>query len=120
MRDFKSDKDGMPIPDFRTASEKFRLIPDTTEPVIIPWKRSGRAAVKHLSKHPLPNRATRRALQRFTVQITQRHWDQFRQLGVIELVHEQFSVLTDISFYSGDTGLSLDAGNINTPEKFIQ
>jgi len=119
MGDFKMSKHGEPIPDFRTAAEKFRLIPDATQPVIVPWKRSGRAAVERLRSHPLPNRATRRAVQRFTVQMNQRHWDQFRQLGLIELVHEQFSVLTDISFYNGDTGLSPPDANMNTPEKWI-
>ena len=120
MRDFKLDKDGAPIPDFRTAAKNFRLIPDATEPVIVPWKRSGRAAVERLRRHPLPDRKTRRALQRLTVQIRQRQWEQFRREGLIELVHEQFPVLTDISRYSDDTGLSLNADNINASERFIQ
>ncbi len=117
---FKLSRYDQPIPDFRTAAEKFRLISDDTRPVIIPWKRSGQAAVERLRTHPLPDRRTRRALQRFTVQIRQWQWEKFRQEGLIELVHEQFPVLCDISRYSDDTGLSLDADNINTPERFIQ
>lgn len=103
---FKLGKNYEPICDFRTAAEKFRLIPDATQPVIIPYGEQGKELVETLRADPFTSRDLRRKLQRFTVALRQRQWDDLRSQGLLDMVHDQFPVLIEMKYYDSDTGLS--------------
>jgi len=95
---------------FRRVAERFRLIEEVGRAVIVPWGRKGARLCQQLRASWLgPSVALRRALQRYTVQISEQHWRQHRS-SAIEIVHEQYSVLAfpDVH-YSEHTGLRLSA-----------
>ncbi|MFW6106848.1 MAG: CRISPR-associated helicase Cas3' [bacterium] len=116
---FKLSRRGEPLCDFRKAADAYRLIDDDTAPVIIPWDAEGAAMIEQLRRHPLPGRDIRRAVQRYTVQLHVHLWEQMRRQGQLELVHEQYPVLTDSNLYSHDTGLSPHEGIVRKPEDNI-
>ena len=104
---FALSRQGEPICDFRAAAERFKLIPEKTRPILIPWKSRGQELINKLRIAPLPARSLRHALQRLTVSVYEKKWDQLRSSGCIEIVHEQYPVLIREDFYSPDIGLSL-------------
>jgi CRISPR-associated endonuclease/helicase Cas3 len=101
---------GKPLCDFRTAAEKFRLIPEVTKPVIIPWGTQGEELVAQLRADPFPGRDIRRALQRYTVSVHEQHWKRLEEAGCLDPVKEQYPVLLNMELYDSDTGLSLPDG----------
>jgi len=106
---FVNDRSFPFLLDFATAAEKYQLIEDTGRSVIVPWDERGRRLCERLRSGPaLPDRATLRSLQRYSVQVPSIEWQ--RSLGKsIELVHDRYPILIspEIS-YSEETGLSLD------------
>lgn len=94
---------------YSTVADRFKLIEDHGKPVIVPWEHNGKSLCKKLrNMHHAPCRQLLRKLQRYTVRIHQRQWE--NQIGkTIEFVHDQFPVLADPSLhYSSKTGLDLD------------
>lgn len=78
---------------FRTVAERFKIISETGRPVLIPWGPRGEVLCAQL-KHSPHNPAVRtlRALQRFTVQVPIRTWNQ-EIARSLELVKDRFAVL---------------------------
>jgi CRISPR-associated endonuclease Cas3-HD len=71
MRLFQLGSDGMPVLEYRTAAERYRLIDDQTTPVVVPFGR-GRRLIEDLHSLRTPaDREHRRRLQRYTVGV----WD---------------------------------------------
>ncbi|MCG3179510.1 MAG: hypothetical protein BIFFINMI_01846 [Phycisphaerae bacterium] len=107
---------GLPISDFHEAARLFRFIKDDTTPIIIPWGHQGRSLVEELRGDPFPGRDLRRRLQRFTVQVRDRHIEWLQSRGALDPVHDQFHILNKENLYAGDTGLSLagDMYELNT------
>jgi CRISPR-associated endonuclease/helicase Cas3 len=100
---------------FAEVEESFRLIDDSGSPVIVPWGAEGERLCEELRRfRESPGRERLRALQRYTVQIPRRIWDQ--QVGrTIDLVGDRYPVLINPqSHYSESVGLSLDA-DCDTP-----
>jgi CRISPR-associated endonuclease/helicase Cas3 len=67
---------------FKTAAEKFRLIPSATHAVIVPWGNEGKKLCKELRtlheiKRP-PSRKHFRLAQQFTVQVYDNEWKQMQ------------------------------------------
>ncbi len=94
---------------FAGVARDFHLIESTGETVIIPWGDRGRTLGDRLRLAPgLPGRDLLRQLQRYTVQIPRRIWNQ--HIGrSIELVHDRYPVLICPEMhYSEQTGLSLE------------
>lgn len=93
---------------FATVARRFRLIDDETVPVIIPWGKEGRALRDELMARP-PDRLLLRRLQRFSVQLRRRVWEQ--HVGkTFDLVHDRFGVLIAPQLhYSDRIGLDLDS-----------
>lgn len=93
---------------FATAARDFRLIENTQKPVIVPWGKQGFGLCERLRRESVPSRNLLRQLQRYTVQIPEREWNQ--HIGrEIELLHEQFPVLIcGEMHYSEETGLLLE------------
>jgi CRISPR-associated endonuclease/helicase Cas3 len=87
--------------DFATCARDFRLIENTQKPVIIPWAEEGRKLCEQLRSIPMPPARLLRRLQRYTVQIPERIWNEHigRQ---IELVHDQYPVLISRDMHYSD------------------
>lgn len=94
---------------FATVGERFRLIDDQGRPVIIPWGDTGRALCAQLRNvGDAPSRQLLRRLQRYTVRVPLKLWDQ--HIGrTIELVLDRYPVLTSLEHYSERTGLTLES-----------
>jgi CRISPR-associated endonuclease/helicase Cas3 len=95
---------------FKTAAERFKLIPSITKSVLIPWEAEGRALaeeLRHLSKigHP-PSRQHFRKAQQYTVQVYENEW-QHMQNRVEVLCDGAFPVLIHPeNNYDPQTGLN--------------
>ena len=78
-------------------------------PVIVPWREKGGALCDRLRYGaPLPSREVRRGLQRLTVQIPTRIWEQHSGKS-IEMVHDRIPLLiSPETQYSERVGLTLD------------
>lgn len=76
---------------FATTAEEFRLIPDATWPVVVPWENASERLAEH-ARHP--RRETFRSLQPFTVQIYDQHLRELRGAGALEEVSEGLFALT--------------------------
>ena len=103
--------------DFATVGRAFQLIEDTGRPVLVPWGQRGEELCNALrySWEPVQAGLLRR-LQRFTVQIPLRTWEEEVARGSIELVHDRYPVLVNSDVhYNEHTGLSLE----NTEMKFL-
>ncbi len=101
--------------DFATCAEDFHLIEQSGCPVIIPWGEKGRQLCERL-RHtgPLPPRDVLRQLQRYTVQIPVRTWEQYLERG-IEVLHGRFAVLTSPELhYLDEVGLDLDNSDVGS------
>lgn len=94
---------------FSTVADRFRLIEDDGEPVIVPWGGKGQTLCERLrAARGVPCRQLLRQLQRYTVQVPRRQWES--HIGrTIELVHDRHPVLADVDLhYSPHIGLDLD------------
>lgn len=94
---------------FRTVGQKFRLIEDSGESVLVPWGERGERLCRQLRNQPPPHpRELLRALQRFTVQVPRRLYQ--RHLGgALQLVHDRYPVLVSPELhYDRRLGLVLD------------
>jgi len=93
---------------FKTIAEKFQLIDDWQQPVIIPFDEKAKALIDELRNEHIPlNRHLLRGLQRYTVQISpkllQQNWNSFEHLR-----DGQFHVLiSKDTHYNENFGLNL-------------
>lgn len=93
---------------FNRVARDFRLIEEHGQPIIVPWGSEGeQLSVDLLARGDKPDRNLLRRLQRYTVQVPQRIWNQLDH--AIELVHGRYPVLTDTdAYYSERTGLAVE------------
>lgn len=88
---------------FRTAAQKFQLIPDQGQrPVFVQWGE-GMALIERL-KRDQPHRELMRRLQRQTVTLYDRQWKALLASGDLEL-HEDFLIQKSEALYHADLGL---------------
>ncbi len=94
---------------FRTVAEKFRLIENGGQAVIVPWGHEGRALCGELSRpFAYPPVELVRSLQRYSVQIPSRSWHR-AQGRIFEIVGGNFAVVTCPEiYYDARVGLILD------------
>lgn len=92
---------------FRTISEQFHLIDSPTKTIYIPI-RDGATLVERLrdGEH---SKTLFRALGQYGVSVYPKHFDALYQSGAIALLENEAAVLTDLSLYTEQTGLSLEA-----------
>lgn len=105
---------------FQKVAMAFRLLEDSGRPVIIPWRDRGSQLCEDLRRSwGTPDWRLLRALQRYTVQVPTRLWE--REVGrAIELVHDQFPVLTSPSvYYCERIGLLFDETEIDADSLII-
>lgn len=103
---------------FRTVAEKFKVIDQAMQSVIIPWNDKARALIDH-ARHASSLAGYARKLQRFTVQVYRHEWHALHAAGAVELLHDYFPVLTSMVHYHESLGLLTNVVADNEPEKFI-
>lgn len=89
---------------FREIAQKFQLIENITESVVIPWDDKAKELIKDLehSKYPL---SAARKLQRYTVQIYPMVLRNLEVVGSVKRVQDQYCVLINKSLYNKELGL---------------
>ena len=112
-----------PVFQFRTASEKFRMIKDATIPVFIPYEEKGIKLIEQLrsdAKDMQPRELNKllRKLQRYSVSIYE---NIYRQMlgGDIQLLHEVYPILLNDSIYDKKLGLRIDRAGYHEPDSLI-
>jgi len=105
---------------FRDMAEKFKIIEDSQKVILIPYDKNADNLIKSLKFHL--SRNTLRKLQRYTVQIPERVFEQLCSAGYIEALNNNFWSLNEIGMkeaYSEKTGLTLDTPDFYQAENTI-
>lgn len=92
---------------FEAVSNEFRLIENDTYTVYIPWN-DGASLVEEL-KGGARSKSLFRKLSGYSVQIYPQPYKELVDAGDIQVLEGDFAVLTNMSLYSTETGLSLHA-----------
>ena len=95
---------GQPDFDFKTAAEKFRLIENTTVPVLIPYNQQARELLEKARMEDFSWMLSRE-MQGYTVNIYQQEFDALQAAGLIDQYHGTYCVLNDMDCYDDETGL---------------
>lgn len=77
---------------FQAVNDTFRMIPEVTSPIFIPWDTTARRLLERL-RHAGPSRGVLRALQPYTVAVYERAFRELQQQGALDLVAEGFQAL---------------------------
>lgn len=102
---------------FRTAAERFRMVDDAQEPLIVCYDDAARRAIDTL-RFAGPSRSTLRALQRYIVPVYRDAMVRLRQAAAIEDV-QGVAVLAREELYHPDVGLELEAITEMRPEQLM-
>jgi CRISPR-associated endonuclease/helicase Cas3 len=103
---------------FRTVAEKYKIIEDGMESLIIPWDNEAEAIIGELRYSAFPASAARKA-QRFTIQIYPQVLYDLLHAGSVERIHEQYNVLINRDIYSKDLGLCPEDPTFHKIENLI-
>jgi CRISPR-associated endonuclease/helicase Cas3 len=89
---------------FREVDQRFKIIRDGMESIIIPWNEEADKVVNELRYSEYPASAVRKA-QRFTIQVPPRVLYSLLGAGAVERLHDQYNVLINRDIYRDDLGL---------------
>jgi CRISPR-associated endonuclease/helicase Cas3 len=89
---------------FRRIEEKFKIIKDGSESIIISWDGNAERIIDELRFSDYPASAARKA-QRYTIQVPPRVLYGLLSGGAVERLHEQYNVLVNRDIYRIDIGL---------------
>ncbi len=91
---------------FKEIADKFKLIKDGMEPIIIPWNDDAQDIIRNLRYAAYPLKYARKA-QRYTVQMYPQVINSLLAVGSAERIGEdkQYTVLINSDLYSNDLGL---------------
>jgi len=103
---------------FRYIAEKYKIIENVMDAVIIPWNDTARLIIQELRYSDFPASAARKA-QRFTVQVPRRVLAQLLSVGSVERIHEQFNILINEDIYRNDRGLCPEDPTLHEIENLI-
>lgn len=113
---------------FKSIAEAFRVIEDTMEPVIVPWRAEpeddeANSILDRIARMDTPLRDDLRRLQQYTVSIPKRARDEWLRLGVLRPVHpilgEALLRFVDDSLYDPQTGVRLDGPSRRSAESNV-
>lgn len=109
---------------FATVADLFRFIDQTQRPIVVGWDKGSAALIDELRQKDelnlYPGRRMARRLQRQTVTVSQRLWQQALQQNHIEILCDRFAVLTSPELhYDPELGLRLDAAPLYDPMYLI-
>jgi CRISPR-associated endonuclease/helicase Cas3 len=91
---------------YRTAAERFQMIEDEQETLVVPYNRVARAAIEALRRDG-PDRHLLRRLQPFTVPVVKSAMLKLREAVAVE-DRDGITVLTKEELYCPDVGLDLE------------
>lgn len=91
---------------FETVANSFKLIDDTCKCVYIPINE-GAELVSRIAEGTA-SRSVYRAAGRYSVSVYEQHYQALLSAGAISILDDDSAVLTDMSLYSQETGLSLN------------
>ncbi len=92
---------------FAETARKFHMIDSTARTVYIP-QAEGEELAERLRAGERSRELFRR-LGRYGVSVYQNHFDVLERAGALELLEDQSALLRDLSLYSPETGLALEA-----------
>ena len=102
---------------FKEAQQKYRIINQDMQSVIVPWGQEGKELVELLTQDDKPDWQVYRKLQRFTVQMRRGAYQKLCDVDAICIYHDQFSVLIEHGYYHEKLGLVVD-GESYSPQIF--
>jgi CRISPR-associated endonuclease/helicase Cas3 len=112
--------------DFTTVAEKFRFIDSAQRSIVVGWDDKSCELIDEFRRRDklgiYPDRKLTRRLQRQTVTVSQRLWEQASQPGKqqIEILCDRFAVLTSPDlYYHPELGLMLEAEPLYDPITLI-
>jgi CRISPR-associated endonuclease/helicase Cas3 len=91
---------------YRTAAERFRMIEDDQETLVVPYDRTAGAAIEALRRDG-PDRYLLRRIQPFTVPVVKSAMSRLREALAVEDI-DGVTVLTKEELYRPDVGLDLE------------
>ncbi len=91
---------------YRTAAERFRMIEDDQETLVVPYDRAARTGIAALRRDG-PDRHLLRRLQPFTVPVVKSAMSRLREALAVEDI-DGVTVLTKEELYRPDVGLDLE------------
>ncbi len=96
--------------EFAKAADKFRVIENTTVPIIIQFNEEAQKLLRELRFHPYPASLSRQ-LQLYIVNLYENEFEALQAKGAIETYQEKYNVLTNLEFYNSETGVILPTDN---------
>ncbi|SEA61269.1 CRISPR-associated helicase, Cas3 family [Desulfuromusa kysingii] len=103
---------------FKEIAEQFKFIEDDNTGVIIETEQEAQKLVQQLrySEHP---RSVLRKLQQYTVSVRSLDFHELLKTGALELIDDQFPLLSNPSAYDERVGLCVDIGDVWNPNDLI-
>jgi CRISPR-associated endonuclease/helicase Cas3 len=103
---------------FRSISNKFKIIRDGMDSIIIPWDKEAERIINELRFSNYPTSAARKA-QRYTIQVPPRILNNLVFAGAVERLHDQYNVLINRDIYRDDLGLCPEDPSFHEIENLI-
>jgi CRISPR-associated endonuclease/helicase Cas3 len=103
---------------FRRVDEKFKIIKDGMDSIIIPWNEEAERVVNELRYSEYPAYSARKA-QRFTIQVPLRVFHNLLSAGAVERLHDQYNILINRDIYRDDMGLCPEDPTFHEIENLI-
>lgn len=98
---------------FRQVGEAFQFIDSPMESVVIPRERECVETLETAIRKG-PSLGISRRLQSYVVQVYQHEFIELSRRRAIEVVAEQYAVLTDLTMYDEETGLSVGDSSLTS------
>lgn len=110
--------------EFRTAADRFHIIPDDQQlPVVVRWRRHPRAEEVEQAiaafEQGAPDRWCFRALQRSIVNVPRWKLEPLSTSGAVRQIHERMFVQMDTTLYDERLGLRVEADEIIDPAELV-
>ncbi|MPM52061.1 hypothetical protein SDC9_98814 [bioreactor metagenome] len=103
---------------FKTVSDKFKIIDDNSSNIIIPLDEEAKTLVAQLRENTF-NRMTIRKLSHYSVSVYSGEFLKLQKENVIENINGSY-VLNNLHYYKNDTGLEVFSGeNLNAESMFL-
>ncbi len=103
---------------FRRIDEKFRIIKEGSESILIPWDEDAERIIDELRFSKYPSSAARKA-QRYTIQVPPQVLYRLLSGGAVERLHDQYNVLINRDIYRDDLGLCPEDPTFHEIENLI-
>jgi CRISPR-associated endonuclease/helicase Cas3 len=103
---------------FRRIDEKFKIIKDGKESIIVPWNKEAENIINELRYSEYHASAARKA-QRYTIQVPPSVLYNLLSAGALERLHDQYNILINRDIYRDDLGLCPEDPTFHEIENLI-